>query len=169
MATRCRAAMVGRHVITHADTLSTLCIASTKMPPVRRRYILYRIVLDPADGNAANFSTNEGEIVNTVRAVVKQLHGEFGLGSVLLNFYSKRYNPATRTGVLVVKREAYRFLVSALPLVRTIRDHPVAMSVLKLSGTIRGCLRALQGYHGKAICEAKREIANAKAKIPKTA
>lgn len=155
-----------KHVVLSKSFL--FLIIKTKMPPVRRRYVLFRIELDPINENAANFLTNEGEIVNTIRATVKQLHGEFGLGSILLNFYSKRYSPTTRTGVLVVKREAYRFLVSALPMVRTIRDQPVKMLVLKLSGTIRGCLRALQGYHGKAICDAKLKLAGDKGNKPGT-
>ena len=129
------------------------------MPPVKRRYVLFKIeprlvATTTGDSNeSTKFNFSEGEIVTTVREVVQHLHGDFGLGSILLNFYSKKYDAVTRTGVLASKRESYKFLLTALPLVRTIRGQEVSISILRLSGTLRGCLRSLQGYHSKMIHE----------------
>lgn len=128
------------------------------MPPVKRRYILFKIepfIIDSKD----KLTIAEGEIVTSVREMVKNLHGDFGLASIQLNFYLKKYDQITRTGVLVVKRESYKFVLTAIPLIRTIRNCNVSISVLKLSGTLRGCLRSLQGYHGKMLHEYKKSIA----------
>lgn len=119
------------------------------MPPVKRRYILFKIEPLLSDGTLSNI--NEGEIVKSVRETVQRLHGDFGLASILLNFYSKKFDNAIRTGVLVAKRESYKFLLTALPLVRSIQGQDVSISILKLSGTLRGSLRSLQGFHGKMI------------------
>lgn len=122
------------------------------MPPVKRRYVLFKIeplLNDPTQKELPIIS--EGEIVTAVRDSVQRLHGDFGLASLLLNFYSKKFDQTTRTGVLVAKRESYKFLLTSLPLVRSIHGHDVFISILKISGTLRGCLRALQGYHGKMI------------------
>lgn len=126
------------------------------MPPVKRRYLLFKI--DPLlrDGKLSNIS--EGEIVNTLKEAVQRLHGDFGLASILLNFYSKKYDNVTRTGVLVAKRESYKFLLTTLPLVRSINGKDVSISVLKVAGTLRGCLRSLQGYHGKMIYQYKKSV-----------
>ena len=126
------------------------------MPPVKRRYILFKIEPLLSDGKLNKIS--EGDIVTTVRESVQRLHGDFGLASILLNFYSKKYDHATRTGVLVAKRESYKFILTTLPVVRSIRGQDVSISILKLSGTLRGCLRSLQGFHGKMIHEYKKSL-----------
>lgn len=125
------------------------------MPPVKRRYILFQI--EPHDPNG-KFSATEGEIVNTVRDLVQKLHGDFGYASILLNFHAKKFDPITRTGVLVAKRGCHQFLLTTLPCVRTIKDQSVTVSIMKLSGTLRGCLRSLQGYHGKMIYQYKKSL-----------
>jgi len=133
------------------------------MPPVKRRYILFKIEPLLTDSTEKLAPINEGDIVNAVREVVQRLHGDFGMASILLNFYSKKYHEPTRTGVLVAKRESYKFLLTALPLVRSIRGRDVSMSILKLSGTLRGCLSSLQGFHSKMIQQYKKSLKERKA------
>lgn len=126
------------------------------MPPVKRRYVLFRVEPLLAGGSLKNIS--QGDIVKTVRETVQRLHGDLGLASILLSFHSKEYNHATRTGVLVAKRESYKFLLTALPLIRSIGGQDVSLSILKLTGTLRGSLRSLQGFHGKMIHQYKRSL-----------
>lgn len=129
-------------------------IIKKRMPPVKRRYILFQL----EHHGPGKLSINEGDIVNTIKDTVSKLHGDFGYASILLNFHSKRFDPATRTGVLVAKRGSHQFILTSLAMIRSIKDQNVTIRILKLSGTIRGCLRSLQGYHGKMITEYKKRV-----------
>lgn len=126
------------------------------MPPVKRRYILFQV--DPLDlTDSKSFNIRESEIVNAVRDIVKKIHGDFGLGSII-NFYVKKFDNTTRTGVIVVKRTSYQFITTSLPLLQVIGGKQVRINILKITGTLRGGFRALQGFHGKMIHQYKQKI-----------
>lgn len=128
------------------------------MPPIHRRYILFKLNIHEENISDDQLNIDAADIVVEVRNNVQTLHGDFGLGSVMLNFHCATFNKDTRTGILVVKREIYHFVITTLPLISSIREHRVSFEILKLSGTIRGCHRSLQGYHGKMIAMYRKKL-----------
>ncbi|KAH7639263.1 RNA-binding protein pop5 [Dermatophagoides farinae] len=136
------------------------------MPPVKRRYILFRIDFLDLDGSSSSSSIksqqkqrpiiHEGDLIHSVRDMIQKLYGDYGLASILFNFHAKKFDITTRTGVFAVKRESYKFLITSLPLIQTIRNYSIRFTILKISGTIRGTLRSLQGYHGRMIHNYKK-------------
>ncbi|XP_027205093.2 POP5 ribonuclease P/MRP subunit [Dermatophagoides pteronyssinus] len=137
------------------------------MPPVKRRYILFRIDFIGIDDTIQQQQRprpiiHEGDLIHSVRDMVQKLYGDYGLASILFNFHVKKFDLTTRTGVFAVKRESYKFLITSLPLIQTIKNYSIRFTILKISGTIRGTLRSLQGYHGRMIHNYKQMLAERK-------
>ncbi|KAF7491092.1 hypothetical protein SSS_01760 [Sarcoptes scabiei] len=125
------------------------------MPPIKRRYILFKLKRFDHK-NDCKFT--EIDILKTVREKISCLFGDVGYSKVFFNFHLKKYDSITCTGVFAIKRDCYRLILTTLPLIETIASNNVRIDILKVTGTLRGCLRALQGYHGKMIANYKKLI-----------
>lgn len=115
------------------------------MVRVKRRYILFELVFDSKD-DCANFdrSINERHITHAVRDSVQQLYGDYGLAVISQSLVLKRFNKQTKIGILSCYRHSYRSLFNALLIIQDILKVKCAFRTHHLSGTIRGCLRALE-------------------------
>lgn len=117
------------------------------MPPIKRRYIGFKIDTRNVDSRDDFSAVREGEIVRSVKEAIQKLHGDFGTASIMYSFNLKRFDKPTKTGIFAVKREAYQFLSSAIPIVSQVGKLDASLSILTVSGTIRGCCKRLQGFH----------------------
>lgn len=115
------------------------------MVRVKRRYILFELVFDSKD-DCTNFdrSINERHITHAVRDSVQQLYGDYGLGVISQSLVLKRFNKQTKIGIFSCYRHSYRYLFNALLLIQDIQKVKCIFRTHHLSGTIRGCLRALE-------------------------
>ncbi|KAL1425275.1 hypothetical protein MTO96_019422 [Rhipicephalus appendiculatus] len=109
----------------------------------------------------------EKDIYACVRNAVRFLHGNFGLGVTKFNLAVKFFNPHTRVFLLRTRRGAHTLTLSALPFVKKIKDEAATLKVLRLTGTIRSCLKYLRKYDCSVMhsvlnrcdsVEAKREV-----------
>ena len=114
------------------------------MVRVKRRYILFELVFGCKD-DSVNFdrSINERHIIQAVRDAVQQLYGDYGLGVISQSLVLKRFNKQTKIGILSCYRHSYRNLFNALLIIQDVLKVKCIFRTHHLSGTIRGCLRAL--------------------------
>lgn len=126
------------------------------MVRVKRRYIVFEVI--PNDPKCHRLTLSEKDIIDAIRQSVSQLYGDFGLASVQQTTQLKRFSPATRTGVVATKRVNYGLTLTALPLIRRVRQTDCIFRVIHLSGTIRGGLKGLRRHHNKQIVELKKQM-----------
>lgn len=139
------------------------------MVRVKRRYILFEVVpnddvlrLDIASVDKP-LKITEKDIIYAFRQKILQLYGDFGLGSVLKSLHVKRFTGATRLGVISVQRGQHTMVTSSMPLVKKIKDLNCMVRIVRLSGTIRGCLRYLKVYYKAQVRMYKKEMEGIKA------
>ena len=132
------------------------------MVRIKRRYILFELM--PNNDKLDELSITERDVLEAIRNVIEIMFGDFGLGSVLQSLQLKRFNRMTRTGVLATKRSVHRLVITSLPFVKRIQSTDASFRTIHLSGTIRGCLRALRIHHNKQIVKLRQEL-NSLAKI----
>lgn len=115
------------------------------MVRVKRRYILFELIFESKD-DLVNFekSINERQIVQSIRDSVHQTFGDYGLAAINQSLILKRFNKSTKIGVLGCYRNCYRILFNSLFLIKDILKIRCTFKTHYLSGTIRGCLKALE-------------------------
>lgn len=115
------------------------------MVRVKRRYILFELIFDCKD-DYINFdrSINERQIVQAVRDSIHQLYGDYGLAVINQSLLLKRFNKQTKIGILSCYRHSYKLLFNSLLLIQNILKIKCVFRTHYLSGTIRGCLKALE-------------------------
>uniref|UniRef100_L7M695 Ribonuclease P/MRP protein subunit POP5 n=1 Tax=Rhipicephalus pulchellus TaxID=72859 RepID=L7M695_RHIPC len=138
------------------------------MVRLKHRYVLVEILWkDWQNPRVHQLPVTEKDIYACVRNAVHFLHGNFGLGVTKFNIAIKFFNPHTRVFLLRTRRGAHTLTLSALPFVKKIKDEAVTLRVLRLTGTIRSCLKYLRKYDCSVMhsvlnrcdsVEAKREV-----------
>ena len=126
------------------------------MVRVKRRYILFEII--PNNNKLDKLGISEKDIIETIKQSVTQLYGDYGLGSVIQSIQLKRYNYMTRTGLLATKRNNCRLSLTAIPFIRRVQHLDCIFRIIHLSGTIRGCLKALRNHHNKQIIKLRNQL-----------
>ncbi|XP_054159410.1 ribonuclease P/MRP protein subunit POP5-like [Oppia nitens] len=132
------------------------------MVRVKRRYLCFEVVPNGGDHNLTTgyrkLDITERQVRDTVRQTIADIYGDYGLASVQLSFSLKRFNQTTRTGVLAIKRSVHTILLTALPFVKRINQLDCFLKSIHLSGTIRGCLKALAVHHNKQIVKLRGQL-----------
>uniref|UniRef100_A0A131XEA8 Ribonuclease P/MRP protein subunit POP5 n=1 Tax=Hyalomma excavatum TaxID=257692 RepID=A0A131XEA8_9ACAR len=127
------------------------------MVRLKHRYILTEILWkDWRNPHICQLPVTEKDMYVCVRKAVHFLHGDFGLGVTKFNLAVKFFNPYTRVFLLRTRRGAHTLTLSALPFVKKIKDEAATLRVLRLTGTIRSCLRYLKKYD----CSVMRSVLN---------
>lgn len=116
------------------------------MVRVKRRYVLVSIRF-----LSETASSTPGSICNSIRDVVEQLYGDFGVACLLRAFSVKRFDQNSGHGIIATRKGTHSIVMAAIPLVNCINQHPCAIDILHLSGTIRGCLKESKRHHLKFI------------------
>ncbi len=125
-------------------------IQNKNMVRVKRRYILFEII--PNNYKLMDkLLITEKEIIESMRECVERLYGDLGLSSILQTIQLKRFNINTRTGVLSSKRSNHTIITTSLPFIRKVKQIDCIFRTIHISGTIRGCLKALRVHHNKQI------------------
>jgi len=99
----------------------------------------------------------ERQLIETIRQTIGTLYGDFGLGSVAKSLQLKRFNDMTRTGLLAVKRCHHTIVLTSLPFIRRVHHLDCILRTIHMSGTIRGCLKALRVHHNKQIIRLRKQ------------
>ena len=94
---------------------------------VRRRYLLFGIVADPAP--------TEKEVWETIRDSILTLYGSKGLSLIDPNLIE--YNEASKTGIIRCTHDTERFLRAAVAMIVNISGAPTAVRIQRVSGTIK--------------------------------
>ena len=116
------------------------------MVRVKRRYVLVsvRFLSETA-------SLTSGSICHSIRDVVEQLYGDFGIACLLRAFSIKRLDQDSGHGIIATRKGTHAIVMAAIPLVTSINRQPCAIDILHLSGTIKGCLKESKKHHLKFI------------------
>ncbi|KAH9381170.1 hypothetical protein HPB48_003148 [Haemaphysalis longicornis] len=117
------------------------------MVRLKHRYVLVEILWkDWQNPHIVELPVKEKDIFVCVKRAVHSLHGDFGVGVTKFNLAVKFFNPHTRVFLLRTRRGAHTLTLSALPFVKQIKKEAATFRVLKLSGTIRSCLKYLKKH-----------------------
>ncbi|GFV91178.1 hypothetical protein TNCV_896991 [Trichonephila clavipes] len=87
---------------------------------------------------------------------VVELHGDFGLASILAGFVVKMFNGYTRMFILRVNRRSQSILSTSLPIVTSVGQVKLAIKTLHLSGTIRCAYKFLINYDKEKLRELRQ-------------
>lgn len=126
-----------------------------EMPPIKRRYVLFQ--WQPVSRNKS-MKLSEIDLLDAIRDKILKIHGDYGYSAIYFSLHLKKLDPITRCGILSTKRDSNRFLLTSLPFIQKIGNLDLSIKIIKITGTLRGSLRALQGLHGKLIYELKQKL-----------
>lgn len=129
------------------------------MVRVKRRYILFEIM--PSDQRferQIDLKLSERDIIFAFRQTILMIYGDLGLGSVLKSLHIKKFSSATRIGIVSVQRGQHTLLTSSVAFIKKIKDLNCSIRIVRLSGTIRGCLRFLRVYYKRQINQFGRNL-----------
>ncbi|GFR00070.1 nose resistant to fluoxetine protein 6 [Trichonephila clavata] len=87
---------------------------------------------------------------------VEELHGDFGLASMLPGFTVKMFNRSTRMLILRVRRRVHSVLATSLPMVTSVEKVKLAIKTLHLSGTMRCAYKFVVNYDKEKLCEIRQ-------------
>eukprot|EP00117_Sycon_ciliatum_P021544 scpid78794/ scgid18850/ Ribonuclease P/MRP protein subunit POP5 len=108
---------------------------------------------DSGGGRQHDEQLSSKRMVEELRKAVQCLHGDYGLGCVLRSLHVKYLNVQTNIAIIRISRDYYKLLLSALPLMKKLRDIECSIKVLHLGGTIRSCQRFLIAHNRKYLQE----------------
>ncbi|XP_011663713.2 ribonuclease P/MRP protein subunit POP5 [Strongylocentrotus purpuratus] len=112
------------------------------MVRLKNRYVLGELILD--DGRTATEAKLNTRVTQqAIHTVIKQLHGDFGIGAVTAGFVVKYVGLQTNTVLIKVRHRAIRYLTSSLPFVMSISKVPCCFLTLHVAGTMRACQKFL--------------------------
>lgn len=103
------------------------------MKKVKRRYLALKI--------ESNEKISSNELMDTIRATVSKLFGEYGASQVYLNLIS--YNEKTKLAVIRTGHTTLRMVRAALASITRTGDKAVAVHILIVSGTIKALRKKL--------------------------
>lgn len=83
-------------------------------------------------------------IFSAVLGKVQEIHGDFGLAAVRQGFTTKYCNPYTKIVLIRVQHGAHRLVASVLPLIKSINNIPVQMTVLHVGATMMKCFKVIK-------------------------
>ncbi|MEA2090042.1 MAG: Rpp14/Pop5 family protein [Thermoproteota archaeon] len=84
---------------------------------------------------------NKWDIINTIRHAVVQLFGEYGASQI--NLYLIEYDVEKNQAIVRCSHKAVEMARAAIASVTKMLDHPVAIQVLSVSGTLKALRRKL--------------------------
>lgn len=90
---------------------------------------------------------------------VAKMYGDFGVACLNRGYSYKKYNIKDGFIILMVRRGVHEMIMSVLPTLCKIDNASCAITILHLSGTVRGCLKHLKNHF---IMETRYTIAAAK-------
>lgn len=106
------------------------------MVRVKRRYILLNIKFKGSQTQEA--------IVKEIRSQIAQTYGDFGVACLSRGFSIKKYEPKDGFMIISVRKGVHEMIMSVIPLVVSIEKVPCCITIIHLSGTIRGCLKKMK-------------------------
>ncbi|GFS65809.1 hypothetical protein TNIN_5891 [Trichonephila inaurata madagascariensis] len=125
------------------------------MVRVKHRYILCEIVTE-THRHFAKLPFVEKTLKEAIIDSVEELHGDFGLASILPGFAVKMFNRSTRMFILRVHRKFQSVLSTSLPIITSVENVKLAIKTLHLSGTIRCAYKFLVNYDKEKLCELRQ-------------
>ncbi|RWS14210.1 protein argonaute-4-like protein [Dinothrombium tinctorium] len=119
-----------------------------RMVRIKRRYVLIEIcVNDSRFDTRQDLPFGEKQVIAAIRSKIHEIHGDFGLGSVLMSLNCKKFDKITKIVIISCRRDPIQALLTSLPLVTRIGDVFCTLNSLKLTGTLRSCLKSLALYY----------------------
>ena len=104
---------------------------------VKRRYL--GVEIDSED------AMSSGDFIDAVWKAILKLYGEYGASRTGLSLID--FNPEKKLGIIRTSQAAVEMVRAALTSVVKIRDKPVAIHVLTVSGTIRALYKKMEQRH----------------------
>uniref|UniRef100_A0A8C4JQY5 Ribonuclease P/MRP protein subunit POP5 n=1 Tax=Dromaius novaehollandiae TaxID=8790 RepID=A0A8C4JQY5_DRONO len=121
-------------------------------PPPPRRYVLCEVV---SEDPRCRQCIEDRAVGLAVREAIARAHGDYGLACCCVSFTVKYLNAYTGTVLLRCRKDFYRLLCSALPLVRQLESrnqrYPCYFNTLHVGGTIRTCQKFLIQYNRRQL------------------
>lgn len=106
------------------------------MVRVKRRYIVLNIKYKGSQTQEA--------FVKEVKDRIAQTYGDFGVACFNRGYSVKRYDPSDGFMILQVRCGVHEMVMSVIPLITSVDKVPCNVTIIHLSGTIRGCLKHIK-------------------------
>lgn len=126
------------------------------MVRVKRRYFTFKFNSEDSKNAALEF--NEYQLLRCLREIVQEIHGDFGLGSLLKSLTVKKLCPETRVAVVSCQRGPHELLSTSIPFVRKVSNLSCSLQVIYLSGTFRSSLKFLMRKYGRENKELEQQL-----------
>ena len=126
------------------------------MVRVKRRY--FTLKFNPQDSKNAALEFNEYQLLRCLREVVQDIHGDFGLGSLLKSLTVKKLCPQTKIAVVSCQRGPHELLSTSIPFVHKVSSLSCSLQVIYLSGTFRSSLKFLMRKYGRENKELEEQL-----------
>lgn len=107
------------------------------MVRVKKRYIVLKV-------NSKKNKLDPETIKKEVRDRVCQTYGDYGVACLNRGCTVKRQDAQGGNMIICVRKGVHEMVMSVLPLIVSIDHMPCSVSILHLSGTMRGCLKVLK-------------------------
>ncbi|XP_062446166.1 ribonuclease P/MRP protein subunit POP5 [Rhea pennata] len=118
----------------------------------KNRYVLCEVV---SEDPRCRQCIEDRAVGLAVRDAIARAHGDYGLACCSVSFTVKYLNAYTGTVLLRCRKDFYRLLCSALPLVRHLEGrnqrYPCCFHTLHVGGTIRTCQKFLIQYNRRQL------------------
>lgn len=111
------------------------------MVRVKRRYLTLQFL--PDDGKTTRIDMKERDVAFLLKDIVRDVHGEFGVGSIQNSLQVKKFNQETGIAVVSVQRGPHHLITSSIPFVKKVKDLKCSLQVIYLSGTLRASVKFL--------------------------
>ncbi|KAH7533604.1 probable ribonuclease P/MRP protein subunit POP5 [Ziziphus jujuba] len=110
----------------------------------KNRYLVVEVNLNPNRETVTNdpIILTSYNVTKAIKDSILLNFGECGLASSLGSFQVKYVNYITKLCIIRASREEYQKVWSAITMVRSIGNSPVAIYLLDLSGSIKACRTA---------------------------
>ncbi|XP_019394757.1 PREDICTED: ribonuclease P/MRP protein subunit POP5 [Crocodylus porosus] len=118
----------------------------------KHRYLLCEVV---AEDPRYRHCIHERAVTAAAKGALARAHGDYGLACCSIAFTVKYLNAYTGVVLLRCRKDFYRLLWSALPLVTHLESrgqrHPCFFHTLHVGGTIRSCQKFLIQYNRRQL------------------
>merc|ERR1712156_895667 len=101
---------------------------------------------------------SDGVLVNTLKELVGEIHGDFGRAAVTTGLRTIYSNAETRLCLIQTRHGPHRLLASSLPFLTKIKNEKVVPKLMYTGATIRNCYKKMLEYQKDQLNAAMREL-----------
>jgi len=136
-----------------------ISLESTSNKKKRKKQLLYkssgfkRALIDPQP-----LYISDNMLVNTLKDLVGQIHGDFGRASVATGLRTIYSNAETRLCLIQVRHGPHKLLASSLPFLTRIKNEKIVPRLIYTGATIRNCYKKMLEYQKEQLNVAMREL-----------